>query len=92
MEGAEFEVLEGMETLADRSSALKLIVEYCPFLIQSAGAKPSDLFEKLASMGFQIQIIDDTKGVIPFDASDLISITDKLLKQETYINILCSRK
>lgn len=90
VEGAELGVLEGMESLIERSPALKLIVEYCPFLIQSTGEKPSDLLEKLASMQFNVQIIDDIKGVMPFDATDLTSITTKLLKQETYINIVCS--
>jgi len=91
VEGAELGVLAGMESLVERSPNMKLVVEYCPFLIQSTGANPSDLLTKLSSMKFLIQIIDDSKGVMPLETSDLMSITDKLLKQETYINILCSR-
>jgi FkbM family methyltransferase len=90
VEGAELGVLEGMGSLVERFPALKLIVEYCPFLIQSTGANPSDLLTKLTSLGFRIEIIDDKKGVVPLDISELTSITDILLKQETYINILCS--
>jgi len=91
VEGAELEVLEGMGDLVERSPELKLVVEYCPFLIRLTGAKPAELLTKLASMQFQIEIIDDKKGVIPLGTSDLVAITDRLLKQETYINILCSR-
>lgn len=89
VEGAELVVLAGMENLVKRSPNIKLVIEYCPFLIQSTGANPSDLLTKLSSMELQIQIIDDRKGPIPFDSSNLMSITDRLLKQETYINILC---
>lgn len=90
VEGAELGVLGGMENLVERSPNMKLVVEYCPFLIQSTGANPSDLLTKLSSMKFRIKLIDDKRGVVPLNTSDLTSITDKLLNQETYINILCS--
>ena len=92
VEGAELTVLEGMEGLNQRSGAFNLIVEYCPFLLQSVGAKPSDLLDKLASMDFRVRFVDDKKGVLSGDTVNPSSITAKLLKQETYMNIVCSRK
>lgn len=91
VEGAELAVLEGMQSLFQRSSGLTLILEFCPFLLQSAGVNPSDLLDKLTSLDFKTQFIDEKKGVLPPDAVDPSTITAKLLKQETYMNLVCSR-
>ena len=92
VEGAELGVLNGMERLMERSPDLKLIIEYCPFLIEATKAEPVGLLERLYSMSFQIQFIDDKKGVLPLDEADSGRITDRLLKQKTYINIFCSHR
>jgi FkbM family methyltransferase len=89
VEGAELAVLEGMESSIQRSSCLTLILEYCPFLLQSAGLNPSDLLDKLTSLGFQTHIIDDKNGVLPLDEVDSSAITASLLKQKTYMNLAC---
>lgn len=92
VEGAELMVLEGMELLNKRSNRIRLILEYCPFLIQAAGANPLELLQKLTSMNFQIRFVDEKNGgLLPAD-SDLQYVTSRLLRQETYMNILCSRK
>jgi len=91
VEGAELGVLHGMERLIERMPNLNLVIEYCPFLIEATGANPSDLLNRLESKSFQVQFIDDKKGVLPLDAAQLESITARLLKQKTYINILCTR-
>jgi len=92
VEGAELTVLEGMESLSQQSGDFNLIVEYCPFLLQSVGAKPSDLLDKLASMDFQVQFVDDKQGLLLPEEANPESITARLLKQETYINLVCTRK
>ena len=91
VEGAEIRVLDGMERLCERSPDFKLIIEYCPVLINATGAKPSDLLDKLASMNLKVRFVDEKNGVMAPEAADLDLITAKLLKQETYMNLLCSR-
>jgi FkbM family methyltransferase len=92
VEGAENRVLDGMEQLCERSPKLNLIIEYCPALIQATGANPHDLLDRLAAMKLAVRFIDEKNGVLPPEASDPTVITEKLLKQENYINLLCSRK
>ena len=92
VEGAETRVLDGMEQLCEQSSGFNLIIEYCPALIHATGAKPSDLLDKLASMNLKVQFVDEKNGVMAPEAADPDLITAKLLKQETYMNLLCSRK
>ena len=92
VEGAETRVLDGMERFCERSPDFNLIIEYCPALIHATGAKPSDLLDQLASMNLNVLFVDEKNGVLPPEASDPALITAKLLKQETYMNLLCSRK
>jgi len=91
VEGGELGVLEGMDRFFERITSLKMIIEYCPFLIQSTGADPLALLNKLASMNFQVQFMDDKKGILPLESVDPHALTARLLKQQTYINIVCSR-
>jgi len=92
VEGGELGVLKGMESLMEKTPDVKLIIEYCPFLIEATGAEPSDLLDRLYSKSYQIQFIDDKKGVLPLDSEESDAITARLLKQKTYINILCSHR
>ena len=92
VEGAELKVLAGMERLTERPHAFDLIIEFCPILIHAAGEKPSDLLDKLASMNFHVRFVDEKAGVMSPEATDPQAITAKLVKQESYMNLLCSRK
>jgi len=92
VEGAETKVLDGMQSLCDRSHDLNLIIEYCPALIRAAGDNPSGLLEKLGSMNLNVQFVDEESGVLTPEDSDPTLITSKLLKQESYMNLLCSRR
>ena len=92
VEGAEGAVLEGMGHLLDRCRDLKLVVEFCPLLLQLMGVSPSALLDKLASLGFTVHVIDDRRGVLPPEAINMSSLTNDLLKQERYVNLFCSRE
>jgi FkbM family methyltransferase len=92
VEGAELKVLAGMERLTERSHAFNLIIEFCPILIHASGEKPSNLLDKLASMNFHIKFVDEKKGVLAPETANPQEITAKLFKQESYMNLLCSRK
>lgn len=91
VEGAEITVLEGMARFFESQRAVKLIVEYCPTLLSSAGSEPSELLDRLVSLGFEVNVIDDNKGPVPLAAADPASLTANLLRHETYRNLYCSR-
>ena len=92
VEGAEMLVLEGMTLLPRNSPQVKLVIEYCPFLLQASGVNPIDLLDKITGMDFHIEFIDENKGVLSSKNADPAAMTAKLLKQETYMNILCTMK
>lgn len=92
VEGAEMLVLEGMTLLPQYSPQVKLVIEYCPFLLHASGINPIHLLDKITGMDFHIEFIDENKGVLSSKDVDHAEITGRLLKQETYMNILCSMK
>ena len=92
VEGAELTVLDGMEQLNQRNPGLTLIIEYCPSLLQAAGVPPLDLLDKLTSMNFKICFADEKKGQVLPEETNPESVTARLLRQETYMNLVCSRR
>jgi FkbM family methyltransferase len=91
VEGAELEVLEGMDQLLRKSSELKLIIEFNPFSLHNAGADPLQLLDKLASWHFSVHCIDERKGVLPLEETDVRSLSARLLRRESSVNLFCSR-
>jgi FkbM family methyltransferase len=91
VEGAELDVLEGMEQLLRKPGELKLIIEFNPFSLHNAGANPIQLLEKLASWQFGIHCIDEKKGVVPLEATGASSLSARLLRRESSVNLFCSR-
>jgi len=91
VEGAELSVLEGVAKLLELCPHVNLLIEYCPYLIQVSGNPPSDLLERLSGLGFQVHIIDDDLGALPLDSVDFDSLTTRLLRRESYVNLWCRR-
>lgn len=91
VEGAELSVLEGMSKLLRMFPNTTLLIEYCPFLIQVSGNVPSDLLERLSKHGYLVNIVDDQRGPLPLDSIDFESLTSRLLRDESYVNLWCSR-
>ena len=69
VEGAEIEVLEGMEDILMRNHDITLFVEWFPAGMKSAGRDPSELPERLRRLNFMdIRVIDDTaRSIRPVD-------------------------
>lgn len=91
VEGAELDVLEGMSQLLGRPGELKLIIEFNPSSLQRAGADPLQLLEKLASWQFSINCIDEKKGVFPLEKAGAHSLSARLLRRESSVNLFCTR-
>ena len=91
VEGAEVAVLDGMTQLLAKSPQLKLIIEFNPTLLQSAGVAPTSFLEKVRSLGFQMCTIDDSIGLSPVDEMDSSALADRLLAADNSVNLLCTK-
>jgi FkbM family methyltransferase len=59
IEGAEPAALEGMMGLRRRNQDLRIVLEYVPHILQSAGRNPRRFLERIRQLGFTIRIIRD---------------------------------
>ena len=87
VEGAEIDVLDGMAELLNKSEEIKLIVEFNPILLASAGVDPFQFLDKPASLGFKAYCIDENKGEIPLQDIDVLSVVGKLSASKGSLNL-----
>lgn len=71
IEGWEWFAIQGMTQILRRSKDLKMIVEFYPDLLQKIGIEPAVFIKRLKDADFTIQIIDEEKGLLPFDELNL---------------------
>ncbi len=91
VEGAEIQVLQGMKRLLQLQPP-ELVIEFCPFLLESAGKQPIDLINEIRNQGYHIEYVDEAKGIVPLAPEDEGPLIGSLLKHQTYVNIFCSKK
>jgi hypothetical protein len=88
IQGAEILALRGMKSLLRRNKNMKLLVEFCPSMLEAAGHQPTDLLDELISLGFRCSYIDERrKGVVPATPQKLLS----LATSDFYLNLFCER-
>ena len=92
VEGAEIRVLTGMAQLFAKSDDIKLILEFNPLLLENAGTDPHIFIKTLASLGFSVFSIDESKGLQPVECSQPASLTQELLTKETSMNLYWSKQ
>ncbi len=90
-EGHEIEVLEGMKDTITRNPDIKLLIEFNPKCLRSAGKNPSDMLVWLSQRGFDIFFIQDTENKI-FKLGDDIDKWKEIIPPMGYVNILCVKK
>ena len=66
---------------------MKLIVEFNPALLESAGVDPTKFLDKPASLGFKAYCIDEKQGEIPLEDIDVPSVVGKLSATKGSLNI-----
>ena len=95
-EGHEIRVLEGMDEILRNAADMKLIVEFNPKCLRSAGYEPSDLLKKILQFGFEIYFVDDDKRVVyKLAENNIEGWRDYVLEKssvpgvKTYIDLLC---
>jgi len=91
VEGAEMDVLRGMAGLLEKSPGLKLIMEFNPALLQSAGVPPSDMIQELKSRGFNLSCIHEKRGVIPMEQLNVEDLVAELLRADNSVNLYCAK-
>ena len=61
-EGSEPLILRGMRRLAQRSPAIRIILEFAPEHLRRAGVEPLDFLDEIGAMGFDAFRIHDETG------------------------------
>jgi FkbM family methyltransferase len=83
IEGWEYFVIEGMAEVLRRSPRLTMMLEFHPDFIQKVGIEPAAFIRRLRDDRFNIRLIDEVKGLLPFNDTNLL--------RRHGSNILCER-
>ena len=91
VEGAELDVLKGMEQLIGRSREINLIIEFNPRLLEDAGVDPHGFLDTPRAWSFTTYCINEKNGAAPLEGNDVAALTNRLLASGNSINLLCSK-
>lgn len=89
VEGAEMDVLKGMNQVIKKNANLKIITEFCPCMLQQAGASPAGYLNRLTEHGFRLYLIDEEKKTIKLRSAAEIIAWFQDDPQRLSINLLC---
>jgi len=88
VEGAEFRVLNGMNTILEQSKNLKIFTEFMKYFLVQVGVEPKDMLNLLLNNGFELSYVDDVKKcLVPTNVEKLMSLDESDLT----VNIMCKR-
>lgn len=87
IEGAELHALEGMREFLSRMRQCALIIEFCPWILQTLGVAPEAFLARLGELGFQLSVIE-RRGAIPLESTDRRALIERLLQRDGYTNLL----
>lgn len=87
IEGAEPAALRGAKQFLQRQDRVNLILEFSPVNLRAAHVNPTQFLTALASLGFQLQAIQDRGDPTPLEAAGPLVGVDA----DSYINLLCVR-
>jgi FkbM family methyltransferase len=91
IEGSELFVLKGMEQLLQKNPHIKLIVEFYPLGLSSAGVNPKTLLGYLKDRFFTLYNIDEETGnVYPIDIAHFLE--EYTVQKKNATNLLCVRE
>ncbi len=90
IEGGELTALEGMQQLLARQPSLNLIVEFCPWILETLGVKPEHFIDRFVELGFRLQVIG-REGTSALDPQDAPKLIQRLLQSDGYANLFCQR-
>lgn len=93
VEGAEFDVLKGMEKVLEDNEEIKLILEFTPSFLEDLQIKPKKLITFLEGKGFRLFFINEKKGKIePFVFEEFSSYLSDLNQRAVNINLFAVKR
>jgi FkbM family methyltransferase len=88
IEGFEPFAFEGMKNVLNTNPGVRLLTEFFPGMITSAGASPADFLFGLKQLGFSLKLVDELHGTTaPASDAAIFAYCEKHL----YANLLCER-
>lgn len=88
VEGAEYNVIEGMKKTLKSNPNLKILCEFSPKQIREHGLKPENILDQLLKHSFKIYPITTAgKKIIPIDYSK--SVIDEIMNIGHGLNLFC---
>jgi FkbM family methyltransferase len=72
-EGAEPRILDGMRGVVEASPGLKVLMEFSPRFVRSAGCDPEQFIDELEGMGFSIRLIQHDGRLAPFHIQEVLA-------------------
>ena len=91
IEGAELGALEGMERTLASSPSPVLFVECNPRALAAAGGSSRALLERLAALGFRVQIIDESRRALR-PVNDELFVVELQENRKYYVNLYCVKE
>ena len=83
VEGGEGLALEGMGRILETNRRLRIISEFSPEALRTAGTEPAEHLRKIQAMGFEVRALDGTfREIRPSDIEGLL---------DSYLNLLFTR-
>ena len=90
IEGAEFFVLDGMQTILKNNKKLKILLEFDPNQIKDSGTTSNDLLNLLNGEGFEFFFVNQKKH--EFEKCDVNFLINNFVRKGKTTNLLCIRK
>ncbi|MDE3136587.1 MAG: FkbM family methyltransferase [Acidobacteriota bacterium] len=88
IEGAEPLALAGMRRLLERSSQIRLIVEFSPGMLEAGGTAPQQFLEELARQRLEVRVIEDDSSPVPISPAHFAELAEKV-RERGVVNLLC---
>ena len=86
IQGFELSALEGAKRLLADNPAVKLLLEFSPYLLTASGTSPHALLDFLTSRGFLIKKVGEQGQLEPLEAADFT------VAETVYCNIFAARE
>ena len=88
VQGAEANVIKGMHRTLESNPSVQMIIEYTPWMLRESGVDPLSFLTDMASIGFDLSIIDESRGSVQSASPQDI---DRACPGRSYVNVLATR-
>jgi FkbM family methyltransferase len=90
IQGAEWRAVQGMTDILEKNQSIKVVTEFWPAGLNSAGIDPEEYLKLLANHGFKLHEMDEEEASVgPTNAAELLR--DYTPENERFTNLFCTR-